>query len=320
MTAKFLSSGDLIVDRRTQYAQMLAEAGDFVAAADVMEQALAGAPRWAAGWMRVAEYHERAGTEAQAIAAWRTAAELDPGGTLGAQTHLAAYGEGDVAPAIHAAYVGALFDHYADHFEQSLLKKLDYAVPDRLAALIVGTMERLEIAGFARAVDLGCGTGLMGARLREHVGHLAGVDLSAAMVAEVRRKGTYDAAEQGDLLDTLAQSHGALDLVTAADVFIYCAALPPIFAAIHQALRAGGVLAFSVERHQGPEAQVLQPSLRYAHNGAATARELTAQGFEIIEIAEQTIRMDRGQPIEGLLFVARKPVTGATDAPAELAS
>lgn len=303
-----------------QYAQMLAEAGDFVAAADVMEQAVAGAPRWAAGWMRLAEYQDRAGAKEQAISAWRTAAKLDPSGMLGAQMHLAAHGEGEVEAATHAAYVGALFDHYADHFEQSLLNKLHYSVPDRLGGMIVGARERFDIARFGRAVDLGCGTGLMGARLREHVEHLSGVDLSASMVAEVQRKGIYDVAEQGDLLDTLAQSEGEIDLVTAADVFIYCAALPPIFAAAYRALRGGGMLAFSIERYEGPEDQLLQPSLRYAHNGEATARDLKEQGFEIIEIVDHTIRMDRGQPIEGLLFVARKPEAGAMDAPAELAT
>ena len=42
---------------------------------------------------------------------------------------------------------------------------------------------------FASALDLGCGTGLMGEALRERIDHLTGVDLSAAMIAKARERG-----------------------------------------------------------------------------------------------------------------------------------
>jgi predicted TPR repeat methyltransferase len=88
---------------------------------------------------------------------------------------------------------------------------------------------------------------------------------------------------------------------------MYCAALPPIFAAVHRVLRDGGMFAFSVERHRGEDAQMLQASLRYAHNGDAVRQALTQAGFELVSVCEETIRRERGQPVEGLLFVARKP-------------
>jgi len=47
------SSGDVIADRRADYARMLAESGDPAAAAELMEQALELAPAWAAGWLRL---------------------------------------------------------------------------------------------------------------------------------------------------------------------------------------------------------------------------------------------------------------------------
>lgn len=311
MTTTFLSSGDLIVDRRARYAQMLAEAGDLAAAADLMEQALAEIPGWAAGWMMAAGFHLEAEALGSAIAAWQKAAEFDPAGTLGAQMHLAAHGITEVEADTQAAYVEALFDYYADHFEEALLQKLDYVVPEKLAALIGAAMKRAGIEGFARGIDLGCGTGLMGERLRQQVSHLVGVDLSAAMVGEAGRKGLYDAVEQGELLAFLEVEGCVADLVTAADVFMYCPTLPPIFVAVHKVLRDGGVFAFSVERHRGIEEQVLQASLRYAHNDEAVRRALIAVGFEIVAVTQEAIRQDRGQAIEGLLFVARKPDTAA---------
>lgn len=307
MTSIFLSSGDFVVDRRAQYARMLAEAGDFSAAADLMAQALAQAPDWAAGWMMAGEFHLKSEGLGEAIAAWQKAAELDPAGTLGAQMHLAAHGIAEMEAGAQAAYVEALFDQYADHFEEALLQKLDYIVPEKLAALVGEAMARTGVSGFARGIDLGCGTGLMGERLRQHVSHLMGVDLSAAMVGETAQKGFYDVVEQGELQAFLGAEGRVADLVTAADVFMYCAALPPIFAAVHRVLRDGGMFAFSVERHRGDEAQMLQASLRYAHNGEAVRQALAQAGFELVSVSEETIRRERGQPVEGLLFVARKP-------------
>lgn len=59
MTFNQLSSGDLIADRRADYAKMLAEAGDAPGAAELMAQALELAPDWAAGWFRLADYEEK---------------------------------------------------------------------------------------------------------------------------------------------------------------------------------------------------------------------------------------------------------------------
>ncbi len=61
MTRKQFSSGDVIADRRADYARMLMEAGDHAAAAELWEQALELAPDWAAGWFRLGEAAEKAG-------------------------------------------------------------------------------------------------------------------------------------------------------------------------------------------------------------------------------------------------------------------
>ena len=48
MSLLVFSSGDLIADRRADYAQALAAAGDLSAAIDLMQQALEMVPGWAA--------------------------------------------------------------------------------------------------------------------------------------------------------------------------------------------------------------------------------------------------------------------------------
>ncbi|MHA6731534.1 methyltransferase [Devosia sp. A369] len=307
MSKAFQSSGDVIADRRAAYAKMLADGGDPAAAADLMGQALEIVPDWAAGWHLLGLYAEKAGDVSGAISAWRHLEALDDEGTFGAVLKLAAHGAGRAGDGTAVSYVEALFDQYAPQFETALMDRLGYQVPERLDDLLIEEMVRLGIASFAHALDLGCGTGLMGARLRHKVSLLEGIDLSAAMIAETARKGIYDRLEKAELVSFLADHLAANDLVTAADVFIYCGALPPVLAAVVPAMQPGGLLAFSLEAHDGEEAVFLRPSLRYAHGANAAQQALVDAGLEVLRFELATLRQDRGAPIRGMLVIARKP-------------
>ncbi|WP_375451512.1 class I SAM-dependent DNA methyltransferase [uncultured Devosia sp.] len=307
MSKSIRASGDAIADRRAGHAHNYATDGDFGAAAEVMAQALERAPDWAAGWDLLGGYHEKAGDVAAALAAWRRLEALDDEGVFGAGLKLAVHGASSAAAGTAEGYVEALFDQYAPGFEAALVDRLDYRVPELLDGLLDETMAELGIDKFAAALDLGCGTGLMGARLRAKVARLEGIDLSAAMIAETRRKGIYDYLEKAELTQYLARRDAQADLITAADVFIYCGALPPVLAAVGPALRPGGLLAFSLEVHDGEEAVFLRPSLRYAHGVDATRLALADAGLQVLQFKLATLRQDRGAPIAGMLIVARKP-------------
>ncbi|UYO00964.1 MAG: methyltransferase [Devosia sp.] len=304
----FYSSGDVIADRRADYARMLDDAGDHAAAADLMAQAMDMVPLWAAGWDLLGQLHEKAGNVAGAIAAWRQLEALDDHGVFGARLKLAAHDAGPAGEGTAVGYVEALFDQYAPQFEQALVGKLGYRVPELLDGLVAAEMNRLGLARFERALDLGCGTGLMGERLRAKVDFLEGVDISAAMIAETARKKLYDGLHKGELVATLNARRADADLVTAADVLIYCGALQPVLTALVPALRAGGLVAFSLEAHDGEEELFLRPSLRYAHGVEATRNILLASGLDILRYETAILRFDRGAPITGILVVARKPV------------
>ena len=66
LISAFQSSGDVIADRRADYARQLAEGGEPAAAADLMEQALELVPEWTAGWDLLGGFHEKAGATPQA--------------------------------------------------------------------------------------------------------------------------------------------------------------------------------------------------------------------------------------------------------------
>lgn len=294
-----LSSGDLLADRRADYAEMLFASSDHAAAAELMLGALQLAPGWAMGWFRLGEMQEAAGAHGEAAEAWRTTLKLDPHDRPGAALKLELIGEVPPSAAPPGAFVEALFDQYAGSFDQSLVGKLAYRVPELLFDAICARGERR----FECAVDLGCGTGLMGERLRPSAGVLEGHDISSAMLKKAEAKKVYDRLVKSDL-QSLSLPAASADLVTAADVFMYVGALDGIVAAAASALLPGGLFAFSVEKHCGPEDFVLRPSRRYAHSQAYLRRLLDAHGLSVASVATAPIRTDRGEPIEGLIVVA----------------
>ncbi|MCB1454309.1 MAG: methyltransferase domain-containing protein [Rhizobiaceae bacterium] len=292
-----LSSGDLVVDRRASYAEALFSAGDYVAAAELLREALELALTWSAGWFRCGEIYWEAGHAEQVGDCWREALRLDPADSLGATLRLGLAGAVPLPDHTPPAFVEALFDQYAPDFDTALVETLDYRVPELLAEAIV----RTGSSAFVHAVDLGCGTGLMGERLRKSVSFLEGADLSAEMLRRAEAKRVYDRLEKADLQTLVIPAQA--DLVTAADVFMYVGGLEALFARISASLAPGALFAFSVERHDGDDF-VLLASRRYAHSQAYLVKLLADNGFELLSLDRKPIRMDRGEAIEGLIVVA----------------
>lgn len=303
-----LSSGDVIADRRADYARMLDEGGEPQAAAEVMEQALELAPAWAAGWYRLATYREKAGRADAAAEAYRRTLSLDPEDIFGATLKLALLGAAETPDSPPSRYVERLFDDYADRFETSLVEKLDYVVPQELAALVASTGRH-----YALAVDLGCGTGLLGPEIAAHAARIEGFDLSQNMLAKAEAKGVYDRLAQADLSLTPGES-GVFadgpwyraDLVAAADVLMYLGNLESVFAIVDALAESGADFAFSVEEAAEGDGFRLAPSLRYAHSETYIGTLSARHGFEVLKTVRTTIRKDGGKPVAGMLFLTRK--------------
>ncbi|RVT79398.1 class I SAM-dependent methyltransferase [Agrobacterium sp. CNPSo 2736] len=275
-----------------------------------MEQALELAPRWTAGWFRFGEYHEKAGETEKAVAAYGKVAELDTEGLFAAELKLAVLGAAETPEQPPSRYVEGLFDDYADRFETSLVEKLDYSVPQKLAELI-GKAAKGGV--FDTIVDIGCGTGLLGVEIRAFANRLEGFDISQNMLAKAEEKGLYDHLDQADLslepeasglfTPTLAQHRAGL--VAAADVMMYLGSLETVMPLVSALLAPSGFFAFSVEDAGEEDGFVLRESLRYAHSKSYVSELLERTGFSLIEIRETTIRKDAGKPLSGILFLAR---------------
>jgi predicted TPR repeat methyltransferase len=294
------SSGDILADRRADYAEMLFGSGEAGPAAELMLGALEFAPGWAFGWFRLGEFHEAAGDMDAAAEAWRMAQKLDPVDRAGAALKLALAGKSEASDAPPSAFVETLFDQYAEKFDHALVDTLGYRVPEFLADAIA----RAKPGRFALALDLGCGTGLMGERLRSLCDRLEGFDISAQMLRKARAKGVYDRLEKADLQEFSYDGPKA-DLVTAADVFMYVGALEGVVATVAGLLAADGLFAFSVEKLDAADGFALQPSRRYAHAEAYVQQVLREAGLAVLSRDEKIIRQDRNEPVHGLIVTAR---------------
>jgi predicted TPR repeat methyltransferase len=303
--ALFLSSGDILADRRYERAKAYAAEGDRAAAADLLMQAVERAPRFASAWFALGEIRADAGDRAGAIAALRAGLAADPSDRHGAALHLARLGSADAAAAMTPAYVRSLFDQYAPHFDQALVERLGYRGPDLLREALRGACAaRSRPFHFARAIDLGCGTGLVAEALHAQCDTMVGVDLSPAMASVARRKGVYADVVVGDLTEFItAQSEGSCDLIVAGDAFVYLADLAPVCRAAARALASDGLFAFTVETHSGPGV-VLGEKLRYAHGADHVRAALEAAGLTSFAFDEVATRTENGVPVPGLLVIA----------------
>jgi predicted TPR repeat methyltransferase len=298
----FISSGDLIADRRYDRARAYAADGDLAAAADLYAQAVELEPRFASAWFALGEAREALGDRDGARAAFEQARAADPNDRHGAALHLARLGAADPATAALHGYVRTLFDQYAPRFDRAL-EDLNYSAPEMLRGAVGKHGRR-----FGTMLDLGCGTGLAGAALRPYVDWLIGVDLSPKMIEEARRKGLYDRLIVGDIARYLADQQAGdatFHLIIAADVFAYVADVAETCQAVANVLGVGGLFGFTVETHEG-EGAIVGAKMRYAHGAGFVRAAIADAGLTLLELRAASTRTENRIPVPGLLVLARR--------------
>jgi len=302
----FLSSGDLIADRRFEFARDLKLKGDLVAAADLLLQATELAPNFTSAWFTLGEIREQLGAREQAIEAFRKAHAADPDDRHGASLRLIRLGA-EALSEMPSAYVQALFDQYAPRFESALVDDLGYRGPALLfkAVLSVRAAAR-KPAFFRRAIDLGCGTGLAAVAFAKEVDRFIGIDLSPRMIERARATSLYAELEADDMLRGLrSKPDGSADLILAADAMVYVSDLAPVLIETKRVLATDGLFAFTVETHGG-EGVTLGEGLRYAHGAAYVRATIVAAGLKLSHCGGLSARNEDNVPVPGLVLVAAK--------------
>ena len=244
------------------------------------------------------------GKPAQAIADTTTLLELAPGDSVYAYYSALAHG---VTPAHQPIELNRLmFDNMAEVYDLHVVRGLRYQLPKIVAEKILVRYPEKRL----NVLDLGCGTGLLGACLGRIDGFLIGVDVSNKMVEQAARHQVYDRFHTVNLLEALdATPQGQYEVLTALDVFIYIGDVTEAIPNAWRILMPAGDLYFSCETapEDGPDL-VLLGSGRYAHKRSHVQALCRAAGFESVEIEDLALRYERGQPVQGFLVHARKGV------------
>jgi predicted TPR repeat methyltransferase len=187
------------------------------------------------------------------------------------------------------------------------LDDLDYRGPQQLFKAVVAVRAAArKPAFFKRAIDLGCGTGLVAAAFAKEVDHFIGIDLSPRMIEQARATGLYEQLEVEDMVAGLhSKANASADLVLAADAFVYVPGLAPVLSEIERVLAPGGLLAFTVETHEG-EGVVIGEGLRYAHAAEYLHRVIAGAGLTLAKLERASARTEDNEPVPGLVAVATK--------------
>ncbi len=302
----FLSSGDLMADRRYEFARDLQLKGDLVAAADLLEQAVELAPEFASAWFTLGEIRRQLGEREAATAAFHEARAADPDDHHGATLYLMQLGAEEVS-AMPSAYVQTLFDQYAPRFESALVGDLGYRGPALLFKAVLSVRGAVKKpAYFRRAIDLGCGTGLAAAAFASNVDRFVGLDLSPRMMEKSRATSLYAELEVADMLQGLrGKPETSADLILAADAMVYVAELAPVLAEAQRVLTARGLFAFTTETHDG-DGVIIGEGRRYAHSAAYVRASVARAGLKLAHLENLSARNEENVPVPGLVVVAAK--------------
>lgn len=270
------------------------------------ERAIAADPGFAPAWTNKGNILRERSHLAEAAEAFRQAMAHGSDDALHEYYLASVCADGAQAAATAPGdYVEGLFDAYASGFERHVVGTLGYRAHEVLAGEVV----RLAPGRwFDSMLDLGCGTGLCGERLKTCGGSLTGVDLSSRMLQQAEANGRYTRLVHQDVEGFLESTDTRHDLVVAGDVFIYVGDLARVFAGVGRVMEPGGLFCFSLEvtDKDGDADFKLQPSLRFAHSERYARRLAAEHGLEVIGMKYAPLRQDQQKPIDGLFVSLRK--------------
>lgn len=223
-------------------------------------------------------------------------------------------------------YVQHLFDDYATTYDKHL-ELLTYQAPQLLHDAVAKILQVATPTAktITHTLDLGCGTGLCGNAMRHLTRKLTGIDLSANMLKVASQKNIYDELKLGSIEEILPLYHD-IDLIVAADTFVYIGDLRNIFTLSYRTLRQDDkpydqqyseqhdgqsitkqnrYFAFTIEE-TSIYPYTLQPTLRFAHSTQYIEELAQQNNFNIVYQRRATIRKNRDTDITCLLYVLQK--------------
>jgi predicted TPR repeat methyltransferase len=266
-------------------------------AGDAFQRAIDLRPDLALPYVNLGKLREAEGRVQEAVAVYDLAIARGQDRELFGQDRAAALGQSTQRSP--DSWVSTTFDNFAPKFDAHLAS-LHYNVPQDLAALL-----KLRANRPLAILDLGCGTGLVGAALAGQGHRLVGVDLSERMLAQARARNIYDRLDFAEIHAWLQLAEAdSFDAICAADVLIYIGALETLFREVARLLRTGGWFAFSTEECSDTDYKLLATG-RYAQS-QEYVRRLAGGSFTVVNADPTTVRIESGAPLSGRLYLLQR--------------
>lgn len=138
--------------------------------------------------------------------------------------------------------VQAYYDNWASTYDETL-KEWRYVAPADAADLLIPLLQE-----GAEILDVGCGTGGMGAVLAARGGYLIdGLDISATSLAHAGQRGVYRNLKQCDLQQLpLPFAENTFDAAVSVGVLTYIEDASALMQDLCRVVRPGGIIAFSM--------------------------------------------------------------------------
>jgi predicted TPR repeat methyltransferase len=204
----------------------------------------------------------------------------------------------------HLKYLSARFDINAEGYDQGRAS-VAYDAPK----LLYKSLTKYSKDHLGRVLDIGCGTGLSGAFLREKADYLIGVDISEKMLAEAQSKNIYDELVNKDIVHYLAeQEPHSVDAIMAASVVIYFGDLNKLITTIKSILVPKGIFVFDVLTQKFGKWSTASPNGRiFRHNPDYIKSEITAAGLKCYYFHTSTFKyVDAQHTNPGAVFTIIK--------------
>jgi predicted TPR repeat methyltransferase len=137
-----------------------------------------------------------------------------------------------------AREVADRYNEWAKGYDDDLTS-WSYQAPTVVAATVVS---RHPEAG--SALDVGCGTGLVGRALRRQgfTGQILGLDISQASIEIAQQCGAYDSVEHADLQQRLPLEDDSVDAVVCVGVMTYLPEVEAVWREFARVARPGGLV------------------------------------------------------------------------------
>lgn len=139
----------------------------------------------------------------------------------------------------------ALYRDWAETYDDTMLRGLQYQSPDTVAQLLADHLADRQ----ALVLDIGCGTGLLGQALAVHgFGQIDGLDVSPEMMQVARRRGVYRELIAADLNRPLPLADAQYGAMSCCGTFTHGHVGAGCLDELFRVLRPGAPFAFTVKR------------------------------------------------------------------------